>query len=521
VQNGVMALGLSAALGAGVALAQDVGGYEMGGAEQWGAAGSPDGCVSAAQRAEVEATVRAFEASGAAARWRERGGFEPELFRFYPQAGNLYRDLHHNNYVDLDFHTSSVRDFDCSDHTYDGHRGHDSGIRSFAEQDIGVPVYAVNDGVVVSSHDGEFDRNTVWMGQPANYVVLRHASGITTRYWHLRNGSVAVSAGQVVEAGEQIGLTASSGNSTGPHLHFEVRNRNGSAYETMNGSCQQNNESSWADQWTIDRAFRVRNFGFVRGRISDFYDGPPEAFPMSNHLDFSDVTNSYWMQGLNIPADSTYRFRFIAPDGRLDYDSGERSLGFTAGRAYRSFWATWRWTITDMRFEAGEWTVQIEINGEQVVEAGVRVFEERQVPFLVNRPPAGVTATIGPVDPAPDDVLWARISPDLVHDDPDFDVVRYTYAWKVNGETVREVVSAAHSDALPASYRGPGDVVTCEVTASDGVCPGDVTGDRVVNDVDLAVLLSAWRTGTLDLSGDGLVDTYDLAALLASWGPCP
>ena len=518
----VMAWGLSAALVAGGASAQDVGGFEMGGEEQWAAAGSPDGCVSAAQRAEVEAAVRAFEESEAALRWRARGGFEPELFRFYPQAGNLYRDLYHNNYVDLDFHTSGVLDFDCSDHTYDGHRGHDSGIRTFAEQDIGVPVYAVNDGVVVSAHDGEFDRNTVWMGQPANYVVLRHASGITTRYWHLRNGSVAVSAGQVVEAGEQIGLTASSGNSTGPHLHFEVQNINGSAYESMLGACQQDNESSWADQWTIDREFRVRNFGFVRGRIGDFYDGPPEPFPTSNHTDFSDTTVSYWMQGLNIPGDSVYRFRFIAPGGRLDFDSGERLLGFTSGgRGYRNFWATWHWTITDMRFEAGEWTVQIEINGELAVETTVRVFEEEQLAFLANRPPAPVVATIEPAEPASDDVLWARIYPDLVHDDPDFDVVRYTYTWKVNGETVREVVSAAHSDALPASYRGPGDVVTCDVAASDGVCPGDLTGDRVVDEVDLAVLLAAWRTDQVDLTGDGVVEAYDLSVVLAGWGECP
>ncbi len=498
------------------AFGESGGGLEAWGDAAWSAGGSPEGCVSAAQRAEVQEAIRAFETAQETA----RGTGAPELFRFYPQAGTLYRDLFHNNYVDVDVHTAGVLDFACTNHAYNGHRGHDSDLRSFAEQDIGVPVYAVDDGVVVARHDGEFDRNTQANGQPANYVVVQHASGITTRYWHLKNGSVLPVSGQPVERGEQLGLTASSGNSTGPHLHFEVQSLGGSAYETMSGPCNPE-ASGWAEQWEIDRGFLVRDFGFVRGRIGDFYDGPPDAFPRSNHVDFSDTIVSYWMQGLNIPADSTYRFRFIAPSGGVGFDSGERLLGFTQGAEYRSFWASWNWSVAGMRSEAGEWTVRVDFNGERAVEIPVRVFETAQLPHLVNRPPAPVTATIEPASPAPDDVLWARIAPDLVHDDPDFDTVRYMYAWKVNGETVREVVSAAHSDALPASYRGPGDVVTCDVSASDGVCPGDVTGDRVVDRVDLAVMMNAWGSSELDLTGDAVVEAYDLAVLLAGWGACP
>ncbi len=54
-----------------------------------------------------------------------------------------------------------------------------------------------------------------------NYVVLEHEDTFTA-YLHLKQGSVNVAPGQTVEAGDPLGLIASSGNSDGPHLHFEV-----------------------------------------------------------------------------------------------------------------------------------------------------------------------------------------------------------------------------------------------------------------------------------------------------------
>jgi len=60
-----------------------------------------------------------------------------------------------------------------------------------------------------------------WMGGYGKAVVLQHTAGIETVYGHLRD--VLVREGTAIQAGDAVGLMGSSGRSTGPHLHFEIR----------------------------------------------------------------------------------------------------------------------------------------------------------------------------------------------------------------------------------------------------------------------------------------------------------
>ncbi|WP_329378959.1 LysM peptidoglycan-binding domain-containing M23 family metallopeptidase [Streptomyces sp. NBC_01716] len=76
----------------------------------------------------------------------------------------------------------------------------------------GTTVKSVGPGTVVSAG---------WAGSYGNEVVIKHDDGQYSQYGHL--SSLSVSAGQRVAGGDQIGLSGSTGNSTGPHLHFEIR----------------------------------------------------------------------------------------------------------------------------------------------------------------------------------------------------------------------------------------------------------------------------------------------------------
>lgn len=93
-----------------------------------------------------------------------------------------------------------IREFEVG-----GHRGHDYAAAT------GTPTYAAAAGYVVTAN---------YSPSAGNWVVIDHGNGLTTKYMH--HSSLCVSQGQYVEKGQQIGCVGSTGQSTGPHLHFQV-----------------------------------------------------------------------------------------------------------------------------------------------------------------------------------------------------------------------------------------------------------------------------------------------------------
>lgn len=87
----------------------------------------------------------------------------------------------------------------------------------------GSQVCAARQGTVVAV-ESRYSRggNDPALRDKANFVLIRHSDGSTSRYMHLRKGGVTVRAGQRVKAGDLIGHSGSVGWSTGPHLHFDV-----------------------------------------------------------------------------------------------------------------------------------------------------------------------------------------------------------------------------------------------------------------------------------------------------------
>jgi murein DD-endopeptidase MepM/ murein hydrolase activator NlpD len=85
----------------------------------------------------------------------------------------------------------------------------------------GTPVRAAGAGTVIYAG---------WMGGYGNLVVVDHGNGLSTAYAH--NSSLGVGVGQSVTAGQVVSYSGNTGNSTGPHVHFEVR-VNGSAVDPL------------------------------------------------------------------------------------------------------------------------------------------------------------------------------------------------------------------------------------------------------------------------------------------------
>lgn len=90
------------------------------------------------------------------------------------------------------------------DHSF--HKGYD-----FASHGKSLPTYAAAAGTVIIAG---------WSGSAGNWVVINHGNGLVTKYMH--HSKLCVKAGQKVSKGQNIGMSGTTGNSSGVHLHFQV-----------------------------------------------------------------------------------------------------------------------------------------------------------------------------------------------------------------------------------------------------------------------------------------------------------
>ena len=88
-------------------------------------------------------------------------------------------------------------------------------------------IYAAKDGVVITAYN---DGN--WNTGFGNYCIIDHGNGVQTLYAHANE--IRVSEGDTVKQGQIIGLVGDTGNTTAPHLHFEVRVETSGGYERTN-----------------------------------------------------------------------------------------------------------------------------------------------------------------------------------------------------------------------------------------------------------------------------------------------
>jgi hypothetical protein len=391
----------------------------------------------------------------------------PQLLPFFPQAGIIGQDLYVTNFVDLD-PSAGVLDFACGRPSYDGHSGHDSVIRSFREQAIGVPVFAALDGRVSEVQNYFPDTSTAGNTQPFdNHIVLDHGASQKTVYGHLKLGSIRVRVGDRVAAGTQIGLTASSGNSTGPHLHFTLRYR-GEPQEPFAGPCRAG-ASGWVSQAAVRSDAYVSDFTFSPAPFVGRADLPwDEAVRTGAYA--AGVRDVYFRVEL-VNAAGEARVQFVRPDGSVALEDDPPLPGSAQGRTV----ARGRYRLDLDR--TGRWRLRYTVGGRILVDAP---FDVVTAPAEIrNRPPNPISIAMSPAAPSPADVIFCRVDTSLVHEDPDYDIARYRYRWTVDGTVVREVTSAALTDAIARGTAPSGREVTCTVTPSDGRLDGPTASSTV------------------------------------------
>jgi hypothetical protein len=312
-------------------------------------------------------------------------------------------------------------------------------------------------------------------------------------------------------------------------LHLGFADVNGNPYDPFSGSC--GGEGLWTTQPPLDLHTFVADFGYSTQNLSGF-PYYPYALPNTGQMGFDEYL-WFWAQVVNLPPHSTWRQKYIAPDGTLIFDSGAIAFESDQTEFYRvSNWWWYTYYIWQMREIAGTWRVQLLINDAVAIDAPIEVKPSAVANF--NRPPVAIAAHFEPSAPIEGDVVFARVDAPLALDDPDYDRVRYRYAWKRNGVTVRDVTWAGRGDAMPRTTFAAGDAIACTITPSDGklngpgatisvtmatACRADFDADGFLTFEDFDAFVAAFEAGTAnaDFDADGFLTFEDFDAFVAAF----
>lgn len=310
----------------------------------------------------------------------------------WPLGNTLDTGVFIHMHVDHNPASGVDQDYRCSDlFTYDGHRGTDLSLYNFRLMDEGVPVLAAADGVVSWIRDGEFDRNywPPYRGQP-NGIIIQHADGSNSQYWHLRQNSVAVTVGERVDAGQMLAYVGSSGATPIPHVHFELWEQGPTGLQVRDpfeGTCS-SSSALWPQPYPYpgDTALQILDAGIfdktdLQGTEANNYFGEKTLKDRPEHPEvwgLDEPTLGVWTQLQALPG-AQYTVRVVKPDGTL-WNEQHKTMALTqAGVQWHVFY--WPFATQVAENDTGTWIVQIEADGELV----------KSVPFEV-----GVTSVYGP-----------------------------------------------------------------------------------------------------------------------------
>lgn len=269
-----------------------------------------------------------------------------------------------SNFVDENAAAGAVLDYNCGNRTYDipgyNHQGQDIALWPFSWNLVAgnyAQVVAAAGGWITFKQDGNFDMNCGFGGGDWNAVYLEHPDGSVTWYGHMKNGSLtAKPIGAWVNRGEYLGVVASSGQSTGPHLHFEVYDAAGNLVDPNAGPCNGMGGVNW---WKDPKPYYYSKINAIYTHCA------PPTFMACPNLDITNICDTYY------PGSLVYFFSYFTetlagqhafyqiykPDGTL-WNQWTYSFPLSYMASY------WYWSFTLPAGNTGIWTFKVKFKGK-------------------------------------------------------------------------------------------------------------------------------------------------------------
>lgn len=333
-------------------------------------------CLTEVKRTEAKATIAnnikwlrrqnrlAFDEAN-------RGSHPLFIWPIQKAAGVTYNDVWGiSNYVDQNSaYPNQVLDFNCGSRTYDtsdgyNHAGMDIFNWPFSWKMMDndeVEIIAAAPGQIIYKAGSNFDRSCALSGGNWNAVYVQHADGSVALYGHMKqNSPTTKNVGDMVAQGEYLGIVGSSGNSTGPHLHFEV-------YSAINpdvlidpyaGACNSLNVDSW---WQSQKPYNNPNINalLTHSAAPVFPTCPTQEIPNeSNDFDASD-TIYFGLYMRDQAAGTSVNLKIIRPDNSILYNW---DYNFTDNYVA----SYWYWYYTGVYNMDGQWKWEATYLGQTV-----------------------------------------------------------------------------------------------------------------------------------------------------------
>tara|TARA_R110000850_G_scaffold182360_1_gene307776 strand:+ start:26928 stop:28370 length:1443 start_codon:yes stop_codon:yes gene_type:complete len=355
----------------------------------------PSKCIPDATRTEVKQTLIANKQEILRTRPDafNRSGNHP-LFVLPIKAKDGFDDYGYytvNFQVDHDATpNNNLLDYNCAQRTYDWGTGNHEGTdyilwpypwKSMDEEIM--EIIAAADGTIIDKRDGHFDLNCAINGNPNwNGIVLEHADGSQTWYWHFKDGAITSKGiGDTVVAGEYLGAAGSSGSSNWPHLHFEVYNNNGDLIDPYEGPCNDMNPDTW---WVNQPDYFVPAINRIATHNTAQFDDAcaviENTYEELNFFPGDDLIIRLFYR--DIQQGATTDFMILDPDG-VEYVSWSWTQNW--GADYATAHAHWEFDVT-AAWPEGVYTMQTTFDGtvyETIFGVGTNLgVEDINVPIF-------------------------------------------------------------------------------------------------------------------------------------------